>query len=116
MAGHQTRESSAPRGTCVVQTENRLIDVRQGYERQMDQFKFFLGLPMDCVIELDKNELQRLAQQGLTSATVDADTAVEVALVNRPDFHTVVDRVVDAERKSRVSADALRLDCRFTLL
>lgn len=90
-------------------SENRLIDVRQGYERQLDNFKFFLGLPLEFELELDPTELERLAQKGLAGALLDADTAVAVALENRSDFHTVVDQVVDNERKSRVSADALRL-------
>lgn len=92
-----------------LRSENRLIDVRQSLERQMDSFKLFLGLPMDVELVLAPGELERLTERGLTDSELDAETAIDVALRNRPDFLTQVDRVVDAERRTRVAADALQM-------
>lgn len=92
-----------------LSSETRLIDVRQAYQGQLDNLKLFLGLPPEVEISIREGELQRLAAQGLEPATTDSVEAVAIALENRPDFLTAVDDVIDAERKSRVSADALRL-------
>ncbi len=41
----------------------RWISAQQSYQRQLDSFKLTLGLPVDASIELDREELQRLAQE-----------------------------------------------------
>lgn len=38
------------------------ISSQQSYKRSLDQFKLLLGLPVDADIELDRDELDRLAQ------------------------------------------------------
>ncbi len=87
----------------------RLIDVRQDYQAQMDNLKLFLGLPPEVEISIRNGELERLAQTCFDRPELDSLHAVEVALANRPDFLTTVDEVIDAERRSRVSANALEM-------
>ncbi|MBN1126265.1 MAG: TolC family protein [Sedimentisphaerales bacterium] len=58
------------------------ITAKQGYERQLDDFKNLLGLPVDANIELDRGELDRLAQYAsknlinLEESTYDPNNAV----------------------------------------
>ena len=44
-----------------LRARDRWISAQQSYARQLDSFKITLGLPPDANIELDKAELQRLA-------------------------------------------------------
>jgi outer membrane protein TolC len=45
-----------------LQARQRWISSRQSYERSLDGFKVTLGLPTDANIELDRDELERLAK------------------------------------------------------
>jgi len=90
-------------------SEDRLISAQQDYENALDSFKLLLGLPMGVELSIDRKELGRLAEIGLTDAEIDAQQAIVLAYEHRPDFQTAVDQVIDAERKSRVAADALRI-------
>ena len=45
-----------------LQARQRWISAQQSYERSLDGFKLTLGLPVDADIELDRDELERLAQ------------------------------------------------------
>jgi len=92
-----------------LSSEDRLISAHQSYENELDTFKLTLGLPMDLEISLDPGELERLTTLGSAFDDIDSVLAAEVAYSQRPDFKTSVDRVVDAERRSRVAADALRM-------
>ena len=84
-----------------LSSENRLIDVRQAYQTQLDSLKLFLGLPPDVPISIRSGELQRLVDRGLEPSTYEEQAVVATALQLRPDFLTAVDTVVDAERRSR---------------
>lgn len=44
-----------------LRTRDRWIDSRQTYARRVDEFRILLGLPTDARIELDREELPRLA-------------------------------------------------------
>lgn len=48
----------------VLRARNSWISARERYARALDQFKITLGLPTDAKIELDRDELERLAQSG----------------------------------------------------
>jgi outer membrane protein TolC len=65
------RESEAGRQSQIevdralqdeLQARQRWISAQQSYERSLDGFKLTLGLPVDADIELDRDELERLAQ------------------------------------------------------
>ena len=90
-------------------SEDRLISAEQSYENALDSFKLLLGLPMDLELSVDRGELERLAGFGLPGDELDVELAIALAYQHRPDFQTTVDRVVDAERQTRVAADALRI-------
>lgn len=95
-------------------SEDRLIGVRQGFESSMDSFKLLLGLPMTADLSIDPKELARLASSALVEDSLTPEAALTIACANRPDFLTVVDRVVDAERQSRVAADAMGMGLDIT--
>lgn len=87
--------------------ENRVIDTRQSLQAQLDDFKLFLGLPVQMDLTLDINELTSRVDEGLQEVTLDQDTAIRVALNARYDHLTVLDRVIDAERQIYITEDAL---------
>ncbi len=97
-----------------LSSENRLIGVRLGFETLMDSFKLLLGLPMSAALMIAPTELERLADSKLADDSLSSELALSIACANRPDFLTVVDRVVDAERQSRVAEDAMGMGLDIT--
>ncbi|HVR37378.1 MAG TPA: TolC family protein [Methylomirabilota bacterium] len=49
------------------------ISARQSLERSLDSFKTLLGLPTDAMIELDRGELERLAESARQVAEAEAE-------------------------------------------
>ncbi len=92
-----------------LSTENRVIETRQGLEAALDDFKFFLGLPIDTAIELDAGELLTLETWEELDVEFDEEDVLDVALSQRLDYLTDRDLVEDAERRVKVAADALRM-------
>lgn len=45
-----------------LRARNRWISARESYQRRLDDFKILLGLPTDALIELDRDELDNLAE------------------------------------------------------
>lgn len=116
------------------------IAATQNFERRKDEFKMLLGLPTDALIELDREELERLTastmkniagaekqvlEEEIPAANVpivlvepthdnagplelQEDCALELALENRLDLRTELERVQDAQRAVVVAADRLR--------
>ena len=82
-----------------LRARDRWISAQQSYARQLDSFKITLGLPTDASIQLDREELQRLAnaaQEALASSlglgtqdeqatepTVGKDTEIELVPASR---------------------------------
>lgn len=87
--------------------ENRVIDTRQGLQAQLDDFKLFLGLPVQMELTLDTDELTSRVDDGLQEVALDQNTAIRVALNARYDHLTTLDRVIDAERQIYITEDAL---------
>lgn len=59
-----------------LRARDRWISARQSYAGRLDQFKMTLGLPTDAEIDLDRSELQKLAQTaGLTAQEAEPSTA-----------------------------------------
>jgi len=79
----------------ALRARDRWIGARQLYAQRLDQFKITLGLPTDSLIELDRSELDRLAETAQhrmpgsppdTSATTqpaDADAPVDLDVPSR---------------------------------
>jgi len=48
----------------VLRARDQWIAARESYERRLDQFRITLGLPTDARVDLDPDELNRLAERG----------------------------------------------------
>ena len=93
-----------------LDANDRLVEARRGLEASLDNFKFFLGLPIDVQIELDlesRGEIEKWKGRGVD---VTEERGTLLALERRYDYQTTLDRVVDAERGVKVAADGLRAD------
>jgi len=131
-----------------LRARNRWISAQQSYARRLDAFKTTLGLPADAEIELERGELDRLAEAARSATAgelatqpiagraetapaeapvelapptragggryeLPADEAIAVALTQRLDLRTAHGRVVDAQRRVVVAADALKAGLTF---
>lgn len=83
----------------------RVIDQQQRLQLALDNFKLFLGLPIQSAIALDTAEVEHLDAGG--GLEVDESVAVSFALAQRLDYLTAVDSVADAERKIPIAANRL---------
>lgn len=95
-----------------LDNENRYINAVRRYQEELDSFKILLGLSTDTAVILDDSELASLGEAGLSHPDVAAEDAVAVALQARLDLYNDRDQVADAERRVKVSENALlpRLD------
>lgn len=91
-----------------LRSRNDLIDVRARFERQLDEFTTFLGLPIGVRMTLDTSDLGRLAEASPPETEVDEALATKIALATRLDFITTVEQQEDAVRRVAVAEDALR--------
>ncbi len=119
-----------------LRARDRWLSARVNYERQLDQFKSTLGLPVDARVSLDSADLDELlsryeeiveprreelaagVDEAFTAETLTAESdlrtdipaarAIQIALQERPDMIIALGRVVDAQRGVVVGADGLR--------
>ncbi len=97
-----------------LRAHSRYLSALEDYERQLDGFKVFLGLPTDAPVVLDGNDLTALAEAGIAEQTrVGYEEAMAVALSRRLDLKNALGRIEDAERDVIVAADALKGDVRL---
>lgn len=89
-------------------SENRLVVLQGNTERQLDTFKVFLGLPVECDLFFEEGILRRLEVESDVLNQLRDDVAVEFAIAHRLDVMTSFDRVQDAVRKEAIARDALR--------
>jgi outer membrane protein TolC len=89
-----------------LRSENTLIEQRQRLETSLDAFKLFLGLPVESVIDVRVDALDKLTREN--APLIDERTAIDAALLQRLDYMTALDRVDDRDRKVDVAADGLR--------
>ncbi|QDU85708.1 Outer membrane efflux protein [Planctomycetes bacterium Pla163] len=87
---------------------SRVIDAQQGLDSQLDDFKFFLGLPIEFDLQLDVDELGELVANELEDLDFDEEEAIAIALLGRYDHLNAIDRVDDAERRADIARDGLR--------
>lgn len=90
---------------ALLQSEVRWLNAIRTYESRLDQFKLFLGVPVDDAFILDDQELTRLS---IRKPNITRDQAVEIALVTRPDLETSRNRIEDAEREIEVAKNDLK--------
>lgn len=91
-----------------IRSINRLVLERNTYQNQIDAFKLFLGLPIQCELGLDSGELARLREAILEPVEYASESVIDFALRNRLDYLTALDQVGDSERQVYVAADQLR--------
>ena len=87
-----------------IEAEDALLVARTNYTLAVDDFKILLGLSTSATIEVPDEE------PTFKSVRIEPKSAVEVALHNRLDLHTVRDRVDDAERQVRLAKNGLLPD------
>ena len=83
----------------VLEAEAGLTGTRNDYSRSLDQFKYFLGLPVDLDIGPDRAELQSIADRGMLSPAMTLRDAVNIALAERLDLASTREAIDDARRK-----------------
>ncbi len=123
----------------ALEGRDALNNARVGYEQRLDEFKITLGLPTDARLELDRDELERLAagaqealkRTGAKQTGEDAkgpiaqqttpgryelpeNLAVDLAFKNRLDLRQRIEEVEDAKRDVVIAADALGAALTFT--
>ncbi|MBM3987193.1 MAG: TolC family protein [Planctomycetes bacterium] len=89
-----------------LRSQNRLISAQERYGTALDDFKVFLGLPAEVEFEIEQDELYSLVID--ETLTIGEREAILAALRQRLDYMTVLDQLVDSERKLNIAADALR--------
>ena len=87
-----------------IQANDTLLVARTEYELALDDFKILLGLPTSTQIEIpDETPV-------FEPVRIDPRSAVEVALHNRLDLHTLRDQLEDTERQVRLAHNGLLPD------
>ncbi|NLF32814.1 MAG: TolC family protein [Planctomycetes bacterium] len=86
---------------------NELLEARQEYETLLDLFKQTIGIPITTDIRLDADELNAHWSLDLLNLEQPEAGAIELALARRLDLANQRDRIDDADRHIKVTADAL---------
>jgi outer membrane protein TolC len=110
-AGKLSDLEAAEAAQDLISSQNRLLELEANFETQLDDFKFFLGLPIDVPIGIDPEGLNRLSADDsvVEINELDEQILVEMALRQRLDYLNEVERVVDTERRARIAADDLKM-------
>lgn len=91
----------------LLSAEQNVVSAVQRYEQTLDNFKIRLALPTDIDVQLDPNELDFLADLGVSEPEYSAEEAISMALEWRLDLANVRDSLDDSERKLILAADGL---------
>lgn len=87
----------------VLEAEAGLSSTQKDYSRQLDQFKYFLGLPIDLDVGPDTRELEAIAARGLLRPEMTLRDAVQIALDERLDLANTRDAAEDNERQLKIA-------------
>ncbi len=91
-----------------LRSRNDLLDAQASYDRLLDEFAIFLGLPVGVALRLDAADLADLGTAVPPDGEVSEEVATRIALAKRLDFLTTLEREEDAVRRVMVSEDALQ--------
>jgi outer membrane protein TolC len=97
-----------------LRSRDNLLQTRARLGRQKDDFKLFLGLPIQVDLAFEASELANLAGQDLSAIDLDEEQAAAVALASRLDHQNALDRREDSDRHAAVAEDALRAGLSLT--
>ena len=92
----------------MLRAEDAEQRARLAYERALDTFKLFIGLPVDTQLALDPAELAALRKQELVASPFTLDRAQSLSLCRRLDLLNERGRERDALRGVRVAMNAMR--------
>ncbi len=97
-------------------SQNQLLRLQASFDSQLDSFKLFLGLPIEVEIGLDPEGLANLEIESVEEqlASFEEDQLVRVAFTQRLDYLNEVERLIDSERRARLSADDLKMGLDFS--
>lgn len=90
-----------------LQGENRLLTTTQSYEAALDRFKNLLGLPIDCVLELEPEDIERLELEEIQLPDFGINDLLALSLRARLDFRNTVDVITDVERRIKIAENDL---------
>lgn len=114
-AGQLSDMEAAEARSDELRSENRLLELRQNLEAQLDSFKIFLGLPPAVELALDPAALEQIAfAEDDRLDGVGEQTLVELALARRLDYLSSIDQLADAERRVHIAEDGLRMGLDFS--
>ncbi len=91
----------------LLEAEQEVILAKQTYKSSLDSFKVTLGLQPDANVDLDPDELAKLADVDLEKIDLTPEKAIRIAFVRRMDFLNTIDQVEDAGRKIVLAEDGL---------
>lgn len=91
-----------------LRSRNQLLDAQARYERLLDEFAIFMGIPVGVAMELDASGIATLSAAAPPEHEIGEDVATRMALENRLDYITTVEQEVDAVRRVAVAEDALK--------
>jgi outer membrane protein TolC len=96
-----------------LDARNSVIIALANLNTGSDDFKLFLGLPIDADFPLNAGDY--LLPETWSFLTLDPaeELVVEIALATRLDYMTARDRVTDAQRRVKIAEDALRFGLDF---
>jgi outer membrane protein TolC len=86
------------------------VEAQKEYDEALDAFKLRLAISPAEKIQINASELEVLRELVEEEVVLSQQQAVDVALEQRLDLANAADRVLDAERKVDVAADAIRTE------
>lgn len=91
-----------------LRARDRVIDAERRLQTQLDDFKLLLGLPTEAAFTVEAGDWLSLEAWPFLEFEMDEETAIAVALGQRLDHATTIDRLADELLDVRVAADNLR--------
>lgn len=110
-AGKLSDLEASEAAQSLSSSQNQLLRLEASFETQLDNFKLFLGLPIEVQIGLDPDGLSNLTVESVESelANFEEDQLVRVAFTQRLDYLNEVERLIDSERRARIAAEDLKI-------
>lgn len=97
----------------VLQAEAGLSRSRRYYGRRLDEFKIFLGIPVNLDLGPDPGELDVIASRGLMRPDMNLNQAIEIARAERLDMKNILDQLEDSKRGLRIALRNFLPDLNF---
>lgn len=91
-----------------LRSRNNLLDTQASYDRLIDEFAIFIGVPVGVGLQPDPSDLLGLGAAVPPDGEVSEDVATRIALAKRLDYLTTIEREEDAARRVVVAEDALQ--------